>query len=84
VHQHLLAYEQQQMQQPQQMLGHLVQHFAQNQQQNLGMGSMNGMDMGGTVTGMQNMENMQHRYPGEMERPPRGLWLAYPPRCRGY
>jgi len=28
------------------------------------MGSMNGMDMGG----MQNIQNMQHRYPGERER----------------
>jgi hypothetical protein len=45
----------------------LMQHFAQTQQQNWGMGSMNGMGMRDMVTGMQNMQNMQHRYPVERE-----------------
>jgi hypothetical protein len=40
------------------------QQFAQTQQQNWGMGSMNEMSMGD----MQNMQHMQHRYPGERER----------------
>jgi hypothetical protein len=31
------------------------------------MGSMNGMGMRDMVTGMQNMQNMQHRYPVERE-----------------
>jgi hypothetical protein len=48
-----------------QQLGKLMQHFAQTQQQNWGMGSMNEMGMRGMVTGMQ---NMQQRYRGERER----------------
>lgn len=44
-----------------------MQHFAQMQQQNWGMGCMNGMGMMGMVIGMQNMHNMQHRYPEERE-----------------
>ena len=59
-----LAYEQQQVPQ----LGQLMQHFAQTQQQNLGMVSMNGMGRSGMITGMQNVQNMQHRYPWERER----------------
>jgi hypothetical protein len=45
------------------MMGQLMQQFAQTQQENWGMGSMNGVGMGG----MQDMQNMQHRYPGERE-----------------
>lgn len=44
---------------PEQMMGQLMQLFAQTQPQNWGMG-MNGMGQG-----MQNMQNMQHRYPGK-------------------
>ena len=62
-HQPQRAYEQQQMPQPQHMMVPLLQQL-QTQQQNWGMGSMNGMGMGG----MQNIQNMQHRYPGERER----------------
>jgi hypothetical protein len=45
------------------MMGQLMQHFVQTQQQDWGMGCMNGKGMGG----MQNIQNMQHRYPGERE-----------------